>query len=60
MQLAKCSFYILNKFHIPLLMISNDPVTKVRRLGLPNKSAKEGEIVMIHANLMTKFADMMM
>ena len=40
-------------------MISKEPVTKVSRLGFPNISAKEGEMVMIHANLMTRLADMM-
>ena len=45
---------------MPLLMISIDPVTKVRRLGFPNISAKEGEMVIIHANLMIRLADMMM
>jgi hypothetical protein len=40
-------------------MISIDPVTNVSRLGFPKRSAKDGEIVMIHANLMMRLADIM-
>ena len=54
LQFTKCYFSTRKRFQTPLLMIYIDPVTKVKRLALPNSAAIVGERVTIHDNLMMK------
>ena len=53
-QFTKCYFSTLNKFQIPLLIISMDPVTRVNRFLSPKRSMTAGDKVRVHAHLITK------
>jgi len=58
-QLFMCSRSTLNKFQMPRLMISIEPVIRVTRFGF-HSEVTEGDKVIVQLSLITKFKMKMM